>query len=460
MTRSAAFLAALAVLALPAPATADWSAPATIASGEPQVGEPAIVFGGNGLAVVSARLTTEAFGVPSRGFSRLYGQQPGGGFAGRGRIVLAAPPLAFGSSRLVMLRFPLAEGDLTVRDLEEPTTSLGYSFGRSGGSLEVETDAYRRFTFHADRNNVAIGAGSRGDVVAAWVEHIHGRDHLLVARRSPGRPFSRASVIAGTGALSSPSVAVSARGDVLVAYQRSISRQGHTADRRVEARVRRAGHSWGSAQRLGPSQGFSEIATASSATGRMVVAWGTQDGGEEANKPWDVLAAERPAGPHSFHSAQFLERTEGVARPAGTVVAAMDPAGTATVGWSGIAGARFPFTFPARAATAGSSLRFGPADTLAPSAAVTSAAADSTGAAAVAFATLPEPGNNQQSDRVFAAIRPSSTSSFATAEPVSPVEAASDPRVAFDPKTHEPAVVWITRRPGQTQMLRFSQRSG
>ena len=267
-------------------------------------------------------------------------------------------------------------------------------------------------------------------------------------------------MIRGTGYLSSVSVAVSPQGDLLVAYQRSVSRRGRTPDRRVEARVRRAGHSWGTPQRLGPSSGFSEIAAAASEGGRMVVAWGTQDLGIEANSPWIVRAAVRGSGPHHFHSAQQLERSEGIERPAGGVGAAIAPDGSATVAWSGITGTRFPHLFPARVATAPRGApRFDAAQQLAPSAVVGDVAVDDQGSALVVAATLPEPGDNQRTDQVFASLRPAGAAAFGVPELVSAPEHAQPPRAAFNPVSHQPAVVWISAPQGATHTLRYAART-
>jgi len=459
-----AALAALAIALLPtAPATAapPWSAPLTVTAGIPQAGEPTIGFGSSGRAVLSARLATEAQGVPSRGFTRLFGEQPDGTFAGRARIVLAAPPAPYASSRLALLRLPLAAGNLTIADLERPATSLGYSFARSGGPLEVAVGAPRRLTTRADRDSAAIAANPRGDVVAVWVEHLRGRDHLMAAVRRAGGAFGRPAVLAGTGYVSSPAVAVAANGDLLVSYQRSIPRSGGPLQRRVEARVRRAGHSWGAAQRLGASSGFSDISAAAAADGRMVVAWGTQDIGEEANSPWIVRAAVRDGGPHVFHSARQLESSEGIERPAGRVAAAIGNDGAVTVAWSGITGASYPHLYPARATIAAAGeFRFGGAQTLAPSAAVGDVATDATGATYVIWATLPEIGDNQTTDQVFASLRRAGEPSFTAPEEVSPAERATLPRAAADPVSGRPAVVWVSRPQGAAQALRFAARTG
>ena len=456
----AAALVALAVHGAPASAAPPWSAPVTITGGIPEIAQPAITVAGNGRAVVSARLTTRAQGFPTQGFSRLFGRQPDGSFAGRARIVLAAPPVAYATSRLALLRMPLTTGNLTLEDVDEPETSMGHSFGRCCGTLEVDPDGYRRLTKVADRDTGVIAANDRGDVAAGWVEHLSGRDHLVVAVRGSGQAFGRPSVIVGSGLISSPAIALGANGDLVVAYQRSTSRRGRTPDRRVEARVRRAGHGWGAVQRLGPSLGFSEISTAAAANGRMVVAWGTQDLGEEANSPWTVRAAVRPAGPRSFRAGQLLEASEADnERPAGEVAAAMAPDGTATVTWSSIVGARFPHTFPVRAATAGSSLRFATAQTLAPNAAAADVAMDARGTTVVVFSTLTIPGANQLTEQVFASLRVGGGGGpFVAPEEVGPAERAESPRVAIDPVTGRPQVVWISRLDGVAQRLRYAAR--
>jgi hypothetical protein len=446
-------LAALAVvLALPAStalADAPWSGPVTVTRGNPQLAEPTIGFGGDGRALLSARITKMADGVPSRGFSRLFSEQADGSFSGRGRLVLAAPPALFGKTRTALLRLPLAEGNQTIADVDDPTTSLGYGFGRTDGTFEF----YHRLTKRADRHSGAIAADDRGDVAAVWVEHVGGRDHLLAAQRRPNGRFGRPSVIVGSGLITSPAVALSGGGDLVVAYQHNVAGR-----RSVEARVRRAGHSWGRPQRLGASAGFSEIAAAAAPNGRMLVAWGTQDGGEEANQPWTIRAAMRPAGPRTFHTAQELEASQGIARPAGRAAAAIGPDGTATVAWSGIAGARFPFTYPVHTATAGSSLRFGAPQELAASGALGDVAVSRDGVTLVTWATLPEPGDNQTTDQVFAALRDSDQGAFGAPEAVSPAERAVLPRAAFDPATGRPAVVWISRPQSGSHSLRFAAR--
>jgi hypothetical protein len=125
---AAALLAAL-ITAAPASAAPPWSAPVDVATGNPQVAEPTIGFGDSGRPLLSARITTQAFGVPSRGFSRLFGRNQDGTFGRSGRLVLAAPPAVYGQTRTALLRLPLVRGNQTIEDLEDPRSSMGTSFG-------------------------------------------------------------------------------------------------------------------------------------------------------------------------------------------------------------------------------------------------------------------------------------------------------------------------------------------
>jgi hypothetical protein len=76
------------------------------------------------------------------------------------------------------------------------------------------------------------------------------------------------------------------------------------------------------------------------------------------------------------------------------------------------------------------------------------------------WATLPQIGDNQTTDQVFASVRPDGAPSFTAPEEVGPAERATLPRAAVNPATGQPAVVWISRLPGAAQQLRFSARAG
>ena len=63
----------------------------------------------------------------------------------------------------------------------------------------------------------------------------------------------------------------------------------------IKFRIRRPGHGFGGAHVLGDRQPLTTLVAASNRLGQIVVAWGSQDSGEEASRPWVVRAAVRPA---------------------------------------------------------------------------------------------------------------------------------------------------------------------
>ena len=450
--------AAFAALALATAAAADataapWSQPVTIADGIPQVDQPSIAFAGDGSAVVSARLRAQPAGLPSSGFSRLWGRPAGGGFAGSGRSVLAAAPVAFGAGRVALLRLPVAGGTFSDDDLPD---GIGYELGRCCDRQGLVGGRWRRLSPRADRGQAALAANARGDVAAAWVEHFGSHDHVVVAVRRRGRAFGRPAVVSRLGFAAAPSVAVGAGGDVLVAYRRTLPRGARAPRRSVQARARRGGR-WGGAQRLGATSDFSVVATAAAANGRLLVGWGSRDL-VAAGAPWIVRAATRAPGARGFGAAQILDAGErGVDGVAGTVAAAIAVDGTATVAWTHAGSG-----FPARVATAGPRSRFAAAQTLAAGGAVGDVAIDARGAALVVWATptTPSLAPLRLSGQVFASLRPRGAAAFGAPEAVGPAERADLPRVAFDPATGGAAVVWISRVPGVAQALRFAERIG
>ena len=62
----------------------------------------------------------------------------------------------------------------------------------------------------------------------------------------------------------------------------------------IKFRIRRPGRGFGGAHVLGDRQPLTTLVAASNRLGQIVVAWGSQDSGEEASRPWVVRAAVRP----------------------------------------------------------------------------------------------------------------------------------------------------------------------
>ena len=103
-------------------------------------------------------------------------------------------------------------------------------------------------------------------------------------------------------------------------------------------------------------------------SGRAVVAWGSQDVGEEANEPYSVYAAVRRAGASRFRAAQVLDAGGPAIRAEGTVALGVAGDGSSVVAWSSPQGSyRAGIQQSVRVATAGPRGRFGAQREQAPS---------------------------------------------------------------------------------------------
>jgi hypothetical protein len=291
-----------------------------------------------------------------------------------------------------------------------------------------------------------VAASSDGDIAIAWTEYrgeFNDHTRLWLARRSRNAPFHRPAVLVGSGNASAPSLAWDFRGNLLVAFARQFRSRSGRPIRDVAVRVRRAGQRFGPVRSLGPSRGDTEIATSIAPTDRMYVAWGTQDGGEEANEPWRVYAASAISPAHRFAPGQVLDPGGAIDRPAGHVRLVVGNDGSAVVGWSSIVRtAPGTFAYPARVASADARGRFSAAAELSSSAALEDLAIGPDGGVLAVLSTLPH-GNYQEGEQVVAALRPVGAAQFSALEPVSPVERALEARGAFDPTTGRPTVVWV-----------------
>jgi hypothetical protein len=431
--------AAAAVLALAAGAGAvDWSTPQTIGPAAPNVANPFIAVGAGGQALLGGDYSSPAPPFPPAG-TRVFSRAADGTVAEspESPAALAAPPARYAQQRAILLE----------RDPVNTTKPyrLSYAYASTDGSI----GAPRRLTGTAAFFlSPTVAANARGDALIAWVTPDKTGEHGAVwvaIRRAGGRFGSPAKLVDGAG-VDTVAAAVSGKGDLLVAFTRShyAMVKGHRRlQRHVEARWRDAGRSaFGSVQTLGDERGYALLsAAASPASGRMAVAWGTQDAGEEANEPWRVYAAVRGAGTHAFRATQTVEPGAEVERPSSGPKIAFDGAGRATVAWTSIARpTRTTLAYPVRAAVSGSDLRFGMPEQLADTGADLDLAVGGDGAAVLAWAHTTE--DYQLTDQILAATRPAGGPSFAVAEAVSPVEDAAQPSVALDPRTGAPVVVW------------------
>ena len=176
-----------------------------------------------------------------------------------------------------------------------------------------------------------LAAGPGGAVGVAWIE-LHGEDRyvLRAAVRPPGGPLSEPVAIARRavlpelgGGVSDAAIAFLPDGRLLVAFAEPYA---------VKATVVAPGGARGPVVRLGPASEFSRVRAAVSRSGRAVVAWGTQDAGEERNLPYELYVAIREPGATGFR-ARRLERAGAIADPTGDPELAIAPDGRAALEW-------------------------------------------------------------------------------------------------------------------------------
>jgi hypothetical protein len=265
----------------------------------------------------------------------------------------------------------------------------GRGFGRPVTLLTTQALDYE----HNGAVSAAIGPGGRGVIVFADVRERPGRDRRLVLAWTHGSRggFSRTLVV-------------------------------------------------------GPHAGFARMACAVTDSGRVFVAWGTQDGGEEAGRPWIVRAATLARGARRFSKAQTLDPGRGINRPVGVVALAVEADGRATAAWSAVRRTSYAdLSFPVTTATSDRTGHFARATEIAPFGAVGGLAVRADGAAIVTWArTVGEVLTGQAS----AAVRPAGAPSFGAAEAIADPDVASPPTAAFNPMTGSPTVAWAARPNG------------
>jgi hypothetical protein len=453
----------VAALALAGNATAaTWSAPQTIGPAAPNVAEPFVAVGAGGQALLGGDYSSATPPFPPLG-TRVFSRAADGTVreSPSSPTSLAAPPARYGQQRAVLLeRDPVN----TTRPYR-----LSVAFASTSGAIGAHRLLTRQAAFYL---SPTVAANARGDAIVAWVTPDRTGEHgavWIAVRRAGGQFGAPMRIVDGAG-VDAVAVAVSGKGDLLVAFTRSryADVNGHRRlQRHVEARWRDAGHSTFSAvQTLGESRGYALLAAAAApSSGRMAVAWGTQDAGEEANEPWRVYAAVRGAGTRAFRATQTLEAGGAIERPSSAPRIAFDGTGAATVAWTSIAKPT-PTTlaYPVSAAVTAPDLRFAAPQQLADTGADLDLAVAGDGSAALAWAHTTE--DYQVTDQILAAYRPAGDATFGAAEAVSGSEDAAQPAVALDPGTGQPVVVWAAATapkptpdsPPSSRVLRIATR--
>ena len=457
----------VAILATGATALAapPWSEPQSVGAAAPLVSRATLAFAPNGTALLSRRISS---GGQDR--DSLATLAPDGRLVDHAPLpdVLAADPAVLHRGRVALARVRVASGPNARVGRVRLSLSVGTT-ARPAGRRRLHRLATYAPVPSDDTQGPALAVAPGGDLAIAWMEYRGDEFALgtfrvrLALRRADGR-FERTRTVAagdvdGNRESHSVAVAFGARRDVVVAY--AIDDPG--GGRFIAARTLRRGKRLGRQQILGPQAGLNRIELQATHRGRTIVAWSTQDGGEEANSPAVVRAAIRAPGAARFVPTRVMDPGEANERAPGRLALAMAPDGSAVLAWSNARGQYPGLSFPARASIAEPGAGFGPVFELAANGAVTDAAARSDGALLVTWAdvhdfTLAGPRESR------AALRPGPGQPFGAPELI----ATSSPGLAgggralvaaFDPRTGRPAAAWTATNDG-SDVLQLATRSG
>lgn len=431
-----AVLLALAAPAVAGAAAGPWSAPQDLSTPHLFVDAPHVLVGARGVALATW-LTQDGTGAAGRsgaaGASRPVGATAFGPErtivvprTGADRSTFTGTPVTYGPDRVLIptQRSVTATGD-TVR--------LGVSTGNTAGYVT----APQTVATQAGLRGPLLATDAAGDAALAWWQD-HGvqDDRVWVSLRRHGGHFARPVRLA-TGRVRSVAVAVSPRGDTLVAWD---------ARGTIHARLRRAGaHTrFGREEvvRSAPAY-YATLRAAVTAHGRAYVGWTAQlltEGGDSG--PFTAEVAVRPVGAARFRSAQLMEsQTAPGARQAGVdlVLSGED----ATFAWAGV------FAGHTRIRVAGTdrAARFrGAQDVSQPGGdAVDPALASAVdGRRLVAWTQQ----DGDSGGRILAALAPAGARDFGAPEVVSDGPESRLPDAVFSPVSGLATVVWSGRPAG------------
>jgi hypothetical protein len=470
---------ATAGLAAPAQAAGPWSAPVDIGPPSDYVEAPRLAFSAAGTGMMGWQVrmggAPGAVGGPLVGHNDEYSGRiarlGARGALGAVRALpdsVAAGPALDATGRGLVLRTLAVSTDANGRRRYRMTWSNVSRNGTVGRARALATATMT--------DPPALAVGARGDAVAAWSEYrppagrreLWGRFRIRAAWRPRGGSFGRPVTLLETQALDyehngAVAAAIGRGGRAVVVFADARERPGR--DRRaVLAWTRDVRRGFGRRLVVGRHAGFARMAAVVTDRGRVIVAWGTQDGGEEADRPWVVRAATLAAGAGSFSRAQTLDPGHGVGYAVGRVVLAAAADGHATVAWSGVRRlAPTDVSFPVMSATSDAAGRFAPATEIASTGIVGGLAVRADGAAIVTWARPESPVPTGQAS---AAVRLAGATTFGAAEAIADPDVAGPPAAAFDPVSGSPVVAWAARPNGvdismgvaRTAVLRLATR--
>jgi hypothetical protein len=459
-------LVVLLVAAAPA-AAADplWSAPADIGPPADYVLAPRVAFARTGLGLLTWQRRAQpalAGGLP--GAVSVIQDAPNDGVTSRA-LALGVPAAAVRALTDSVAAGPVFQDDgrgVVLRTLSLSSDADGNRRRRLGWSAvgrDGRIGRSRTMTTATLDGTPTLAADHVGNAVAAWSELLPPRDRggvperlrIRAAWRPAGGDFGRPVTLHSTDAAGyarngQVEVAIGREGRAVVAFADLRIRRGRDP-KRLLVWTRTPRRAFGTALSAGPHSDAADIALAVSDEGRVFVAWGTQDGGEEANTPWILRAASLAPRGGRFSSPQTIDRGTNDHRPQGGLALGVEPAGRATLAWSSVRdGGAFPlFAATATATATAAGGRFGAPQQIAPMGALGGLAVRQDGAAIVTYARVL---GEQVSDQAYAVVRPPRTAVFGAPEALAGVDHALPPVVAFDPISGRPTAAWPARPGG------------
>jgi hypothetical protein len=470
-------LFALLIAAPPAGAATPWSLPVDVGPPADYVLSPGLRFSHTGVGLATWQVRTQpagAGGLP--GAISVIQNQPNDGVTSRA-LALGVPGATVQQLPDSIAAGPVFQDDgpgLVLRTLALSSDGDGNRRARIAWSAVGRNGRIgraRTITTATLGGAPTLAEDHSGNAIAGWSELLPGRRgvedryRIRAAWRPFGRAFGRPVTLyttdaAGYARNGAVEVAIGRAGRAFVAF--ADLRVGRGKDRRrLLAWTRTPRRGFGAAMVVGPHSDAADMALAVSDRGRAFVAWGTQDGGEEANTPWILRAATLAPRARRFSKPQVVDRGTNDNRPEGGVQIAIEPRGRATLAWSSV---RDGGGFPVFAATTGAAgARFGAPQQIAPMGALGGLAEREDGTAIVTYARML---GAQITDQAYAALRVAGASQFATPEALAGVDHAMAPAVAFNANGGRPTAVWPARPTGvdpsngigRTAVLRISTR--
>lgn len=469
-TPLASLVLLLACAAPGAASAAPWSAPADIGAPAPAVLAPGLAFAHTGFGLLTWQIdaqptfSTATLQLRNDGVSSaaLALGPPAATLQRTPDSIVAGPVFEDRGRGLVLRTLAVAAGPDGTR-----RTRLSWSAvdgaGRLGG-LHTITTATLGAT-------PSLAEDHLGNAIAAWSELLPvaphadvGRYRIRAAWRPAGRAFG-APVTLGTadapGYARNGAVAatIGRAGRAVVAFA-DLRVNGGRDRKRVLVWSRTPRRGFGAAQAVGAHSDAADFALAVSDRGRIFVAWGTQDGGEEANTPWILRVATQAPRATRFGAARVIDTgASSRLRPPGAIQLALDPEGRAILAWSAV---RAGPAFPVLAATSDTAGHFATPQQVAPSGALGGLAVRQDGAAILAYANIAaaSPFGADATDQAFAAVRSSAGQPFGAPEAIAAPDHALAPVVAFDPVSGRPTAAWAARpsTTATTAVLRVATR--